>query len=115
MSLSIDELYNMQKALYEHYGEAYHWDAYIPDNAKLYWLWMLGEAGEVIDVFKKNSQEDLLRSGSLREHMVEEFADTMMFFINTMACMQITPEEFSAAYTKKYEYNMHRWEKKANT
>ena len=72
---------------------------------------MLGEAGEVVDALKKNSLETLLQPGEKRDHMVEEMADTMMFFIDTLACMQVTPEEFARAYREKHERNMKRWAK----
>lgn len=112
MDLSINEMLKMQNTIYNHYGEPYNWDAYVPQNVRTYWLWMFAEAGEVADDLKKHALSELMQAGPSRAHMVEEFADTMMFFMNTMACMSITAEEFSLAYKTKFEYNMHRWEKK---
>lgn len=72
---------------------------------------MLGEAGEVVDVLKKNSLETLLQPGPAREHLVEEMTDTLMFFVDTMACMQVSAEELAKAYREKHERNVRRWQK----
>ena len=41
--------------------------------------------------------------------MVEEMADTLMFFIDTMACMQVSADELAGAYREKHERNIKRW------
>ena len=64
---------------------------------------------EVIDALKKNSLETLLQPGPARDHMIEEMADTLMFFVDTMACMNVTADELSQAYREKHERNVKRW------
>ena len=105
----IQEMLDLQNRLYDKCGKQNQWLTYTPDNAQLHWLYMLGEAGEVIDALKKNSLETLLQPGPARDHMIEEMADTLMFFVDTMACMNVTADELSQAYREKHERNVKRW------
>lgn len=108
--IAVSEMLQMQRTLYEHCGKPHHWLTYMPENAQLHWLYMLGEAGEVIDVMKKHGQDVLLSPGDVRNHLVEELADTMMFFMDTLACLNVSPQEFASAYFAKHNSNMHRWD-----
>lgn len=107
--MTIQEMLDLQNRLYDKCGEKHRWLTYTPDNAQLHWLYMLGEAGEVIDVLRKNSYESLLPPSPLRDHLVEEMADTLMFFVDTMACMNVTADELAQAYREKHERNIKRW------
>lgn len=109
--MTIQDMLDMQNRLYDKCGIANRWLTYTPDHAQLHWLYMLGEAGEVVDVLKKNSLETLLQLGPARAHMVEELADTLMFFVDTMACMQVSADELAQAYKEKHERNINRWQK----
>ena len=108
--MTIQEMLDLQNRLYDKCGRANRWLTYTPDNAQLHWLYMLGEAGEVVDVLKKNSLETLLQPGPAREHLVEEMTDTLMFFVDTMACMQVSAEELAKAYREKHARNVRRWQ-----
>lgn len=78
------------------------------ESAVMHWLSMLGEAGEVIDALKKTSLDQLMQSVEPQQHLVEEMADTMMFFVDAMACMDVTADAFAQTYQAKYERNMRR-------
>ncbi len=111
MDMTIGDMLEMQEKLYKAYGEPFGWMDYTPKNAAMHWLYMLGEAGEVVDALKKNSLDQLMQEGAPRRHLVEEMADTMMFFADTLACMGVSAEEFSKAYREKHEKNMNRWKR----
>lgn len=111
MGMTIGDMLEMQEKLYKAYGEPFGWMDYTPKNAAMHWLYMLGEAGEVVDALKKNSLDQLMQEGEPRRHLVEEMADTMMFFADTMACMGVSAEEFSKVYREKHEKNMNRWKR----
>ena len=51
----------------------------------------------------------------VRAHFVEETADVFMYLFDMMEAFGVTPEEFSRAYTAKFERNMGRsWEENKN-
>ena len=70
---------------------------------------MLGEAGEVIDILKKNGTQPLMQNGEARRHLVEELSDVLMYFNDVLLCYGITEQELKQAYTTKFETNMTRW------
>ena len=43
-------------------------------------LWLLGEVGEVIDIIKKNGDQKAVEDLDLRQHLVEEMADVLMYY-----------------------------------
>lgn len=109
-NMTVQQMMDMQRRLFDKYGVRFGWQTYTPENAKDHFLWMLGEAGEVIDALKKSGVPALLEEGEKRDHFVEEMADMTMFLIDTLLCMNVTAEEFSAAYAQKHAYNMTRWD-----
>ena len=105
LDLRVGELMAMQQALYEKNPQ---WGEFSPDKGISQLLWMVGELGEVIDVVKKAPRERYMGATEVREHFVEEFTDVLMYFVDTLLCYGITAGELSAAYKKKFEYNMVR-------
>ena len=103
--LKISEMLEMQKNLLAKHP---NWRPHCPDTGIRQLLWMVGELGEVIDVIKKKSEEEYMSPGPLREHLLEEFTDVMMYLNDALLCYGITPEEISQAYLKKHEWNMVR-------
>ncbi len=67
--LSINEMLEMQKRLQEQYKG--RWEAICPEAGKHKLLWMIGEAGEVIDLIKKHGDERAARDAALRKALVE--------------------------------------------
>ena len=106
-NFNINEMQEMQKALQEKYKNL--WKPIGPDRGQDQLLWMVGEIGEVIDIVKKNSGEKACQEPTLREHLIEEMADVLMYYNDILLCYGITEEELKTAYVNKYEKNMNRW------
>ena len=49
-------------------------------------LWMIGEVGEVVDIVKKNGGRRAIEEAGLREHLVEEMADVLMYYNDILLC-----------------------------
>ena len=103
----INEMLEMQRALQEKYRD--QWDPVCPQRGKDQLLWMIGEVGEVIDIVKKHGGEAACQDAQLREHLVEELADVLMFYNDVLLCYGISAEELKQSYVSKHEKNMHRW------
>ena len=103
----INEMLEMQKALQEKYRDK--WRPICPDRGKDQLLWMIGETGEVIDIIKKHGCENASQDPELREHLVEEMADVLMYYADVLLCYGISAEELKKAYIGKYKKNMVRW------
>ena len=103
----IDEMLEMQKALQERYADK--WRPICPDRGKDQLLWMIGEIGEVIDIVKKHGGENASQDAALREHLVEELADVLMYYTDVLLCYGVSAEELKKTYVSKFERNMRRW------
>ena len=97
----------MQKTLQEKYRD--QWNSICPDRGKEQLLWMIGEIGEVIDIVKKHGGEKACQDAELREHLIEELADVLMYYNDILLCYGISAEELKQSYTRKFEKNMKRW------
>ena len=104
---SISDMLAMQQALQEKYKDK--WEPICPEAGKHKLLWMLGEVGEVIDIIKKNGDQKAVEDTALRQHLVEEMADVLMYYNDVLLCYGISEEELKEAYTAKFEKNMTRW------
>ena len=103
----INEMQEMQKALQNKYKDK--WEPICPEIGQNKLLWMIGEIGEVIDIVKKNGGLKASTDEELRENLIEEMADVLMYYNDVMLCYGITAEELKQAYTPKFEKNMQRW------
>ena len=103
----INEMLEMQKALQEKYKDK--WNPVCPDRGKDQLLWMIGEIGEVIDIVKKHGGEKACQDSELREHLIEELADVLMYYNDVLLCYGISADELKRSYTRKFEKNMKRW------
>ena len=106
-NFSINDMLAMQQALQEKYKDK--WETICPEAGKHKLLWMLGEVGEVIDIIKKNGDQKAVEDTALRQHLVEEMADVLMYYNDVLLCYGISEEELKEAYTAKFEKNMTRW------
>ncbi len=70
---------------------------------------MIGEIGEVIDIVKKHGGAKASTDENLRNALIEEMADVLMYYNDVMLCYGITTEELKHAYSEKFERNMKRW------
>lgn len=101
------EMQDMQRALQDKYK--HKWEPIGPDTGKNKLLWMIGEVGEVIDIVKKHGGEKACSDEALREHLIEEMADVLMYYNDVMLCYGISPEELKQVYEEKFKKNMKRW------
>ena len=106
-NFSIHEMQSMQKELQDKYKEK--WERICPETGKNKFLWMIGEIGEVIDIIKKNGDKSAVADSSVREHLIEEMADVLMYYNDVMLCYGITEDELKQAYIEKFQKNMKRW------
>lgn len=103
----INEMQEMQKRLQNKYKNI--WESITPENGKNKLLWMIGEIGEVIDIIKKNGDLKACSDTKLRENLIEEMADVLMYYNDVMLCYGISVDELKQSYIKKFEKNMKRW------
>lgn len=103
----INEMIGMQEALQEKYKDI--WERISPEVGKNKLLWMIGEIGEVVDIVKKHGGVAASKDEKLREHLIEELADVLMYYNDVLLCYGISAEELKRSYTRKFEKNMKRW------
>ena len=104
---TIKDMLTMQRTLQEKYKDK--WETICPEAGKHKLLWLLGEVGEVIDIIKKNGDQKAVADLDLRQHLVEEMADVLMYYNDVLLCYGISEQELKEAYTAKFEKNMTRW------
>lgn len=103
----MNEMLEMQKALQDKYKGK--WEPISPETGKHHLLWMIGEAGEVIDIIKKHGDTKPLSNAALRKNLVEELADVLMHYTDILLCYGISAGELKQAYAEKFARNMERW------
>ena len=106
-TFTLNEMQEMQKKLQEKYQG--QWEPIEIETGKNKMLWMIAEMGEVIDIVKKNGAQKAVTEPALRNDLVEELADVLMFYNDILLCYGITAEELKQAYVAKFEKNMTRW------
>ena len=104
---TIKDMLAMQQTLQEKYKGK--WETICSEAGKHKLLWLLGEVGEVIDIIKKNGDQKAVEDLDLRQHLVEEMADVLMYYNDVLLCYGISEQELKEAYTAKFEKNMTRW------
>ena len=104
---TINEMQDMQRKLQDKHKEK--WESIGPETGKNKLLWMIGEIGEVIDIVKKNGGTKACSDTNLRNNLVEEMADVLMYYNDVMLCYGISAEELKQSYLEKYKKNMGRW------
>ncbi len=103
----LNEMLAMQRELQDKYKDK--WEPISPETGKNKLLWMIGEIGEVIDIIKKNGSENTVSDDTLREQLIEELADVLMYYNDVLLCYGITADELKQSYTNKFRRNMTRW------
>ena len=104
---TINEMQEMQKLLQEKYKDK--WEPIEPETGKNKLLWMIGEIGEVIDIVKKTGGIKASVDVTLRQNLIEEMADVLMYYNDVMLCYGISAKELKQSYQSKFERNMKRW------
>ena len=70
---------------------------------------MIGEVGEVIDIVKKQGDQNACQNEAVRKELIEELADVLMYYNDVLLCYDISSEELKSAYIEKFKKNMKRW------
>lgn len=104
---AIKDMLAMQQTLQEKYKGK--WETICPEAGKHKLLWMLGEVGEVIDIIKKNGDKKTVEDSAVRQQLVEEMADVLMYYNDVLLCYGIREQELKNTYIAKFEKNMTRW------
>ncbi len=104
---SIGEMQEMQSVLQEKYKHI--WEPIGPETGQNKLLWLVGELGEVIDIVKKNGGTKACTDPALRQDLVEELADVLMYYNDVLNCYGISADELKKVYIEKFEKNMKRW------
>lgn len=105
MDLSIRQMMQMQQALFELHKDS--WSPMEAEYGKDFILYMVEEIGEVIAILKKKGN-GVMEDPTVRSAFLEEMADVMMYYTDTLLRYHVTPEEISEAYVKKHLRNMGR-------
>ena len=106
-NLDFVRMQQMQKELHEKYEAK--WGPLSPKIGRDILLWMMGEAGEVGDIIKKNGDASIVEDEKIHHDFVEEMCDVLMYFNDVMLCYSISPEELAKTYEEKHNRNMNRW------
>lgn len=104
---TVNEMLEMQKALQEKYKDK--WEPICPDTGKNKLLWMIGEIGEVIDIVKKGNGLQASSDENIRQRLIEELADVLMYYNDVLLCYGVTSDELKQIYIDKHMKNMSRW------
>ena len=104
---SMNDMLEMQRALQEKYKNK--WEVISPAAGKHKLLWMIGTRYLRVDIIKKNGDTKSVEDKNLREHLIEEMADVLMYYNDVLLCYGINADELKEAYRAKFEKNMKRW------
>lgn len=104
---AIKDMLAMQQTIQEKYKDK--WETICPEAGKRKLFWMLGEVGEVIDIIKKNGDKKTVEDSAVRQQLVEEMADVLMYYNDVLLCYEIREQELKKTYIAKFEKNMTRW------
>lgn len=104
--LKVSEMLNLSYKLWEKHSDT--WSPMKPEYARSFILYMIEEIGESIAIIKKKGEEQIMSNPEVREHFVEELGDVLMYFMDVLNRFDISAEEFSRTYMKKFIKNMGR-------
>ena len=106
MDHSISQLMQMQQALYKLHE--HEWSPMEPEYGRNYILFMIEEIGETIAILKKKGDRAVVEDPEVRSAFLEEMADVLMYYTDTLLRFHVTPEEISQAYHQKHTRNLGR-------
>lgn len=106
MDLSISQMLQLQKDLFDAHGQK--WAPMEPEYGGEFILYMVEEIGEVISIWKKKGERAIVDDPTVRCAFLEEMADVLMFYNEVLLRFHVTPEEISRAYREKHHRNMTR-------
>ena len=104
--LRISDMMKMQRELFELHKDK--WSPMEPDYGKDYFLWMIEEIGESIQIIKKKGNSAIMNDKAVRKAFCEEMSDVLMYFNDILLRYSVSPKEISEAYVSKHSRNMGR-------
>jgi NTP pyrophosphatase (non-canonical NTP hydrolase) len=104
--LKISEMLDLSYRLWEKHSDT--WSPMKPEYGRDFILYMIEEIGESIAIIKKKGEAQIMESQEVREHFVEELGDVLMYFMDVLNRFNISAEEFSNIYLRKFEKNLGR-------
>jgi len=108
--LRISEMLELSYKLWEKHKDT--WSPMKPEYGRNFILYMIEEIGEAIAIIKKKGEEKIMDDPQVRARFIEELGDVLMYYMDVLNRFNISAEEFSDAYIKKFESNMDRDYKK---
>ncbi len=106
MDLSISQMMQMQKQLFEPHKDT--WPPMKPEYGKDYILFMVEEIGEAIAVLKKKGSDAVMEDPAVRRAFLSEMADILMYYNDVLLRFGVTPTEISEAFIGKHDFDMSR-------
>lgn len=106
MDLTISRMMQLQQELFEPHKET--WSPMEPEYGRDFILYVVEEIGETIAILKKKGSGAIMSDPEVREAFLEEMADVLMYYHDTLLRFHVSPEEISRAYLKKHARNMGR-------
>lgn len=106
MDLSVSQIMQMQKDLFELHKDSWH--PMEPEYGKDFVLYMVEEIGEAIAIIKKKGSSAIMEDVAVREAFLSEMADVLMYYHDVLLRYHVTPEEISEAFAKKHQIDMQR-------
>ncbi len=106
MDLSISQMMQLQRELFEPHKD--QWHPMEPEYGKDFILFMIEEVGEVIAILKKKGSTAVMEDPAVRKAFLSEMADVLMYYHDILLRFHVTPEEISDAYAKKHGIDMRR-------
>ena len=109
--LDIEKIFKLREELRKKKGWVYDMTR-LKDQT----LNLVGELGEVTDIYKKKGIKKIETDPVIRKHFTEEMVDVMFYYFNMLMCAGISPEEFEKEFLEKHQEVMNRdfkakWEK----
>lgn len=106
MDLSVSQIMQMQKDLFELHKDSWH--PMEPEYGKDFVLYMVEEIGEAIAIIKKKGSSAIMEDVAVREAFLSEMADVLMYYHDVLLRYHVTPEEISEAFLRKHNLDMNR-------
>ena len=106
MNLTVSDMMEMQKKLFALHAQ--EWPPMEPESGKTMMLYMVEEVGEATAILKKKGDRKVVEDPEVRAAFLEEMADVLMYYMDTLLRYQVTPEEISESYFRKHSRNLGR-------
>ncbi|MDP4091479.1 MAG: NUDIX domain-containing protein [Bacillota bacterium] len=104
--LRISEMLDLSYRLWEKHKDT--WSPMQPEHGRNFILYMIEEIGEAIAIIKKKGEDSIMNDAEVRSRFIEELGDVLMYYMDVLNRFNISAEEFSEIYIKKFETNMKR-------